>query len=359
MILSVALPVSAAVEVEDLQGNTLDAYGLDKTLSFTSWGDIPFDVLKEMTQSLSKQKRSAVLANLTAQVLIQPTFITPSKWTVEQSNKWLQTRLQALLNMGRVDLVLQMIKGLPNSALNTEILKIKADALFLTDDWKNACVIAVQNADKDTYLNAMQMLCLGLLGEKDKAVLAFDLWREEQGANNISAFTMGLLMDIAVDEPQKADNLTVADTYVLSQLKSPILDKLALPLPYRRLNAHQYSGFGNAVNVAKLLERWKGQSLGDDEQAYRIYLLTSYADLFLPDLRFIRASVLWKSTMTKPNFSPRAAFLKDKPESQISGGDLLLGLWLLSEQCVDVDRVFLLLNKGGLNLENFVLEQIQ
>ena len=73
-------------------------------------------------------------------------------------------------------MVLAMIKKLPAGFVSTDILKIKMDALFLLDDWQSACVIAVQNAEKDAYLNKAQMLCLGLMGDKDKAMLAFDMW---------------------------------------------------------------------------------------------------------------------------------------------------------------------------------------
>ena len=51
----------AAVQVEDLKGNVLDAFGLKKTLPFTSWGQVPFDKLKEMTLDLSTQKKSPAL----------------------------------------------------------------------------------------------------------------------------------------------------------------------------------------------------------------------------------------------------------------------------------------------------------
>ena len=355
---AVCFAAHSAVQVEELAGDALDTVGLEKTLPFTAWGDIPFDHLRDMTLSLSAQKQSAALTDLTVRVLTQPTFITAGSWTKAQSEEWLKTRLRALLNMGQADLVLAMIKKLPAGFVSTDILKIKMDALFLLDDWQGACVIAVQNADKDAYLNKAQMLCLGLMGDKDKAMLAFDMWQEEHPQKNISAFVMGQLMDMPVKAPDKDDALTIADTYVLLQLKSPFLENAVFPLAYQRQNRRHFSGFGTAINATKLLEVWQKAGLDSETQAYRFYLVATYADLFLPDLRFIRRSALWAQPMTKQNFSPRAVFLKDKPESQITGGDLLLGLWLISQQAVDINRAFLLLGKGGLELENFVLEQM-
>ena len=111
----------AAIQVEDLSGNTLDSVGLKKTLPFTLWGNVPFEKLKEMTLDLSTQKKSSALEKQVAEVLIQPTFITPSAWTEQQSAEWMETRLQALLNMSRSDLVLQMIEQLPPAFINKNV----------------------------------------------------------------------------------------------------------------------------------------------------------------------------------------------------------------------------------------------
>ncbi|MBO5997301.1 MAG: hypothetical protein J6P93_02105 [Alphaproteobacteria bacterium] len=354
----VIFPSYAALQVEDLSGNTLDAIGLKKTLPFTSWGKIPFDKLKEMTLDLSRQKKSPALEKMLSEVLIQPTFIAPNVWTETQSVEWMETRLQALLNMSRSDLVLQLIDQLPTGFVTNRILKIKAEALLLQDNWQPACVIALQNASKDDDWGALQMFCLGLAGEKDKAQLAFDLWQEKHKKENMPSFVMGQLMDVSVKAPENKKDLTVAETYVLLQLKSAFLEDAAFPLPYQRLAERQFSGFGKAIDVKKLFEIWQKAGLDSEQQAYRFYLLVSYADLFLPDLRFIHKNGLWQNPSTKQNLLLQSVFLKDKPETQITGSDLLLGLWLLGQQTMDAGRVFLLLNKGGLDLEQFVLEQM-
>lgn len=348
----------AAVQVEDLKGNILDSFGLKKTLPFTSWGNMPFDKLKEMTLDLSVQKKSPALEKLVSEVLVQPTYITSGTWTQKQSEEWMETRLQALLNMARSDLVVQIIEQLPDNFVTNRILKIKADALLLQDDWQHACAIALQNPGKDAYLSTMQMFCLGLMGEKDKAQLAFDLWQEKNKGENVPAFVMGQLLDVSVKEPQKVKTLTVAETYVLLQLKSPFLEKAVFPLPYQRLVEHQFSGFGNAIDVKRLFEIWEKAGLDEQQRAYRFYLVNSYTDLFLPDLRYIYKNNLWTQPQTKQTLLLQSVFLKDKPETQITGSDLLLGLWLLSKQTMDAGRVFTLLNKGGLDLEKFVLEQL-
>ena len=353
-----AFPTYAAIQMEDLSGNTLDSVGLKKTLPFTLWGNVPFEKLKEMTLDLSTQKKSPALEKQVAEVLIQPTFITPSTWTEQQSVKWMETRLQALLNMSRSDLVLQMVEQLPSAFINKKILQMKADALLLEDKWQEACAIAFQNGNEDAYLNTLQMFCLGLMGEKDKAQLAFDLWQEEHKDENMPSFVMGQLMDVSVKAPQKIKSLTVAETFVLLQLKSSFLEKAEFPLPYQKLVERQFSGFGKAIDVKKLFDVWQKAGLDEQQQAYRFYLVNSYADLFLPNLRFIHKNGIWNLKLSKQNLLLQSIFLKDKPETQITGGDLLLGLWLLSQQTADVDRIFILLNKGGLNLEKFVLEQM-
>ena len=352
------VPAFAQVQVEELADNTLDAFGLDKNLPFISWGEMPFDVLTQITRDLAKQKQSAVLANLTAAVLIQPTFIQNSGWTPSQSKEWLHLRLKSLIDLGHADTALQMIERMPADFVSSDVLKLQMDAYFVSDDWHKACGIALQNVDKDKYFNQAQMLCLGVLGEQDKALLAFDLWREENPNEKTASFVMGRLMDIPVDKPDNFDGITVADVFVLKQLKSDVLKDIDLPAGFKKLPGRTYSGFGTAINATKLLKLWESANLSKDEQAYRFYLLSSYVDLFFPNIRFIRRDILWDFPMSKNNLSLRTMFLKDKPESQITGSDLLLGLWLLGQKSADINNVLMILAKGGLHLENYVLEQL-
>ena len=172
------------------------------------------------------------------------------------------------------------------------------------------------------------------------------------------SFIMGQLLDISVKAPEKIKSLTVAETFVLLQLKSPFLENAKIPSPYKKLVEQQFSGFGKAIDVKKLFEVWKKAGLDEQQQSYRFYLVNSYADLFLPNLRFIHKDGIWNLKSSNQNLLLQSIFLKDKPETQITGGDLLLGLWLLSQQTTDISRIFVLLSKGGLNLETFVLEQM-
>ena len=359
LLICLAGPAFAFVQVEELPKQVLEAHGLDKTLPFTSWGnEMPFDVLTQITQDLASQKQSAVLANLTAAVLIQPTFMQPAGWSNVQSEEWLLIRLKALMDLGHTDKTLQIIETIPSDFVSLAILKLKMDAHFILNDWHNACKIALQNTNKDKYFAHTQMLCLGLLGEKDKALMAFDLWQEENANGKTASFVMGQLMDFPVKTPDNFDDITIADIFVLKQLNSAVLDKITLPLSYQKITARTYSGFGTAINATKLLELWEKANLSKEEQSYRFYLLSSYVDLFLPSIRFIRRDILWDFPMTKNNLSLRTMFLKDKPESQITGSDLLLGLWLLSQKSADINNALIILTKGGLHLENYVLEQL-
>ena len=145
--------VFAQVQVEELSDNLLDAYGLEKSLPFTSWGSLPFDVLTEVTQDLASQKQSAVLANLTAAVLIQPTFIRETQWNKKQSQEWLILRLKSLVEMGHSDKALRMMEKLPASFVSMNVLKLQMDAYFLQENWQKACEIALQNSSKDVFIS--------------------------------------------------------------------------------------------------------------------------------------------------------------------------------------------------------------
>ena len=350
--------VKADVQIEALNDNLIDALGVEKTLPFGKWGNIAFDDLIEMTNQLSIQKKSAWLAHLTATVLMQQTFMGQSDWTDEQSKRWFLTRLNALLNMGYAKEVLVMIEKTPLSMQNNEVLKLKMDALFLTEQWQDACFLAIQKSSEDVYFNHAQMLCLGLLGDRDKALMALDLWQEEYSERKTASFVMGKLLGLNLPKPEKIDNLSVADVFILRQLNAKELEGVVLPLPYQLLPLQSYTDFGSAVNSQLLFDRWEKSKLSDEQKAYRYYLLRIYANMFIPDLRFIKNDFLWNKDALRMNFSLRSMFLKDKPETEITGSDLLLALWLLNEQSLNIQDAMMILFKGGLDLKNYVLEQI-
>ena len=349
--------VKAELQIEELNGNLTDALGVEKTLPFSAWGDLPFDDLVEITNQLSVQKKSAWLAKLTATVLMQQTFIEQNNWSEKQSQKWLLTRLNALLSLGYPAQAL-MIEQLPMTSLNKDVLKLKMDALFLTEHWQEACVIALQNASEDDYFNHVQVLCLGLLDNQDKASMAFDLWQEEHPNEKTASFVMGKLLGLELPKSDKMDNLTIADVFVLRLLNAKELDEIVLPLPYQVLPLHSYSDFGSAINTRLLFERWEKSGLSETQKAYRYYLLNVYASMFLPELHFFKNDFLWNEALLQMNFSLRSLYLKDKTETQITGSDLLLGLWLLNELSLNIQDAMIILFKGGLDLKNYVLEQI-
>ena len=354
----VCFSVKAELQIEELSDNLTDALGVEKTLPFSVWGDLAFDDLIEITNQLSVQKKSAWLSKLTATVLMQQTFIEQSKWTKKQSEKWLLTRLNALLNLGYPSQALMMIDQLPIAALNNDFLKLKMDALFLVDQWQDACVIALQNASEDDYFNHVQVLCLGLLDNQDKASMAFNLWQEEYPDAKTASFIMGKLLGFDLPKPEQMDNLTVADVFVLRQLHAKELDEIVLPLPYQVLPLRSYSDFGNAINTHLLFERWEKSGMSETQKAYKYYLLNVYANMFLPELRFFKNDFLWNKGLLQMNFSLRSMYLKDKTETQITGSDLLVALWLINEQSLNVQDAMMILFKGGLDLKDYVLEQI-
>ena len=353
-----SFPVFSQVQVEELSESTLDLYGLNKSLAFVSWGNVPFEQLSKITKELSEQGESSVLANLTAAVLIQPTFISPSNWEKQDKENWLILRLQSLMNLGRPDLVLELIENLPNKYVSLPIKKIQMEAYFLSDDWKKGCGFSLLNASEDIYFNQMQILCLKMLDEKDKALMAFDLFREEYPDEKEKMSFVQAVLDDRLSDVTDLKNLQLSEIFVLKHLKSPLLTEDVLPIAWKRKSVRTYSGFGNAVNVKKLFELWGKTGLSSKDQAYRFYLFSVYAKLFLPNMNFIKENAVQNISLTEQNFSLDSLLLKDKEENQITGFDLLMGLWLLSVHSLNIENALLLLNKGGLHLDNYILERL-
>jgi len=343
----------AQVVIGDMPSVDVSAYGSQKTLGFSCWGHkMPFDVLTQIVGDLGKQRHSYELAKMTAKIISQKTWIDCKDFDDVQAQKWLILRLQTLLNLGFADEVIALVKTLPALYLTPEVLQLKADAYLIQDDLDKACVVAAQNTLKTDYFTKMNIMCLALKGKTEQANLAFDMWQERQTKADVFSNAMGTFFDLPT-ETMAAQELSVLDAYLLNALHLPY-DKNALPLPLVKFEKKYAGRFARAVNIDKLLSRW--QQVDEKEQQYRLYLLTIYRDLFRPDLKFIRTQSLWHKASTSQKYDTKAMMLQSDANENISGSDLLLSLWLLSERIMPVETALVLLNRAGLNVESFIVE---
>ena len=348
---SVAL---ADVKVDNLSLSVESAYGAKKTLGFSCWGKMPFEKVVEITENLSHQRTSYELAKMTAEVLSQKTSVGCNDLTPENAQKWLNVRLQSLLNLGFYEDVISLVNNIPAAHLTTDILHIKAEAYLLSNHMQKACTIATEQVGKSDYFTKMNIMCLTLNGEKEKATFAYELFKETHPDNDAFSFAMDSFLELNPKEV-KPGSFSILDVYFFKKLNLSY-DEKAVPLAYVPFEKKHAGLFGNAVNIKKLFDHW--ENVNDEEKQYRLYLLTTYRDLFREDLKFLSSSVLWNLQTSKQNYTPLAVMLDDKPESQITGDDLLLSLWILSGNMIPADKAMLLLHKIGLNVEKYVVERL-
>ena len=344
----------AQVEISDITMSDASAYGVKRALPFSCWGDMPFDLMIKMTQKVSHQRKSFELAKMAAVVLGQKTSLTCRNLDTKQAQKWNEIRLQALLDMGFYDDVIIFANNMPRTLISKNIARVMADAYLLKGQRSNACALAAVHAGSDDYFTKMNMMCLALQGHTEKAMLAFELWKENKTQQDSFIQAMNKLLDLPVGD-KTCKISSVLDVFLCDQVKFEY-DKEKLPMACVPYDQKQTGRFGNAVNIKVLLQRWK--DVDESEKQYRLYLLSVYRDLFQTDLRFISPATLWNQPESQQKYNPLTILLTDKDESEITGADLLQSLWILSEQIMSADKALWLLNKGGLDIEKFVVERL-
>lgn len=334
--------------VEELPTAYLNTLGLAKKLPFTSWGDLTLRQEKELIDAVTNQADTPVLRYMVRTVLTERTALSDAE---KESEERFVARLEGLLRLGYPSDVLAMIDLVP-AALQTEKMdEIRIEALLSLRKWQQACsFIHPRINHSGLYWQKANMMCLALKGEQDKALLAFSLWQEEQ--------TRPLLFTDLMDAFLNGSPLSRLDLSTADQTELFLMRRLGILFPERKPDLTQIVPFQNAVHVERLLQNWQTAGISENERLYRLHVLFLYAQLFRPDLRFLQT----QSAADHPRFQGQTSllsfWLRDKPQSDITGADLLRALLMLSEGDVNLGNAFLILNKGGLDVEAWVLELI-
>lgn len=336
--------------VEELSSVYLDSLGTQKRLPFTEWGEITSHNMPTLILKMSEDRSSAWASFFLKTILTQETSIQGS-----QDGKGLILRLQALFNLGEFSDVLTMINQIPPAYQKESILQLKLNTLLMMDDWEKACALADENiARSDVFWQKAKLMCQGLLGDKDKAQLSFDLWREKKKKDGFTLLMEALLYppkSVEIDMPA-----TPMEAFLMKQLgikarqEPAYLKKTKTPV--------SYPSFKSAVSVEKLLNLWQQKGLSVSKQTALLWTLNQYAQTLKPELKFIQTKSVWTLPEADGKVLLLSLFLKDKPESEITGADLLLALYFLMSSQTNLENAFLLLHKGGLDVEQWMLEQI-
>lgn len=348
LFITPALTEASSVVVEDLPTIYINTLGLSKKLPFTSWGNLSVSEERHLIDSLTLYQTSPTLRQMTRAVLTERTALSGTDKNAEEH---FVSRLYGLLQLGYYSDVLSMIKQVPPSSLTDQMEQLKVEAQLSQGNWREICpFIRSHSASTDLFWQKGNIMCLAFEGEQDKALLSFSLWQEEHPEPML--FTS--LMDAFLN----GSPLAALDLAQATQIEISIMRRLGISIPKTKPAIKTIVPFQTAVNIEQLLEHWRRDGVQEQDQLYRLHVLLLYGQVLRTDLNFLQTDTILNLPSLEGKVSFFSFLLKDKPQSAITGADLLRALFMLNERDVNLANAFLILNKGGLNVENWVLELI-
>ena len=219
----------AGVIVDSLPELTLNTLGIMPTTNPSLWAETPTAVLIDLIRQVGQTDLSPAERQFVVQLLsldVTGTQFNDAEGKLGESG-FLKERLQALFNMGEWENVLKLIDLIPETDISDDILKIKVNTLLLKGDTQNACtLIEEKESELDTaYVDKMRIACFLAKEEKEKAVLAFDIYQEKTGDTESLFAILGenALHEIPTSLPKNAI-LSPEDIYLAALNKNPNID---------------------------------------------------------------------------------------------------------------------------------------
>ena len=327
-----------AQQVEDLKTDYADTVGVQKQLSYVRWGHYPEKPLEQAFLSFSKSELSPVTRDILIRVLSEKTSLDNRS---DKEGAWLDLRLKMLKNLNAQTALSKMLPSLPPKQAN----QVKWDVLFSNNDWKSVCAF-IQNqssADKE------RLFCAAFIGEKEKAELLYELAMEK---NELSKTDISLIKGVL----EKTSRPARFPEKSLSPLQRFVAETLGWISSEPEIKVPYYTPFGRAIHLGKMQKLLEKEP--SDRQNYRWSVLMTYVSLFRPDIQFVGMKNLKWTEATSGKINPLSIQLKDRPESDITGRDVLTALLFLDGKTVNLYEAFLLLQKSGVDVEQWALEQI-
>ncbi len=328
------------VIVESLPALTLNTVGIIPTTNPNLWSQTPANVLLDTIRQIGNSNLSPAERQLVVQLLsldITGTQFVDTDNILGES-VFLKERLQTLFNLGEWESVLKLIALVPESDLSDDILKIKINTLLLKGDVKDSCGLIEEREFKldSQYVDKMRIACFLAKEEKDKAILAYDIYQEKTGDTDSLFATLAEngLREIPTSLPKNAA-LSPEDAYLAALNKEMAIDwskqsraiKITLadlpstPIPLR-IELGEQSGLSldamkklyrlplfesdiagqNNLSVKRALLYQKIMAATDDNQ--KAILIREWIDLIKKDKLFINLAPVIADVLNSVEASP-------------------------------------------------------
>lgn len=203
-----ALPQIQSVKMEELDELSLNTLGLKQILPGTIWIKSDPKKVSDLIDKTSKLTLSPAMRDKVLALITTDTGGVYWENNPYAPDRFLMTRLNALLELGAFDQVVDLINQIPQIKLTPKFIRLKAMALILAGRSEEACTL-VDTPALARMADEMRLACLMKDGDMTKTKLAFAVYKEDGGkdktlialAERVFEETKDKLPDIKVYTP--------------------------------------------------------------------------------------------------------------------------------------------------------------
>ncbi len=177
-----AMPQIEAVKMEKLDELSINTLGLKQILPGTIWIHSNPKKVSDLIEKTSKLPLSPAMRDKVLALMTTDTGGVYWENNPYAPDRFLMTRLNALLELGAFTQVVDLINQIPQSKLAPKFIRLKAMALVLAGRTKEACTL-VDAPALARQSDEMRLTCLMEDGDMTKAKLAFAVYKEDGGTD--------------------------------------------------------------------------------------------------------------------------------------------------------------------------------
>ena len=216
LALLLAENVSASeVVIETLPKLSFNTVGTETTTDPHLFDQSDPQVIQNLIQKMGSKSFSPALLRTVRHMLIMDTEGTNFGNQVFQQDSFLQTRLNALLDLGLFEEAVALTEKIPVSQMNDSVFQLAVRALLLKGDTKKACDLS-QQRELGAFSEKIRMNCFLIQDDKEKAGLTFDVYAEQPSDDDPLFLALGRQVFHEENVSIPSEKIDPEDVFLLS-----------------------------------------------------------------------------------------------------------------------------------------------
>lgn len=221
-----AQQIDSGVIIETLPELSLNSIGTPQGFESHIWQGSDSESLLALLNQIGTFPLTPGSEKIVIRLLTQDTTgssLNDSKGLLKEDT-FLISRLEALFRLGEWNAVLKLISLIPENQQSESIQKIKINTLLMKGETEQACNLLEQK-EFASYTDKMRISCFLAREQKEKAILAYDIYQES--GNKEDAFFNALGESVLRELPVQLPNyfmIMPEHVFLFSLLKKPTAD---------------------------------------------------------------------------------------------------------------------------------------